>query len=235
MTKGIVYYSDCRPDRGILQASRDSIARLGLPIVAVTLQPIDWPGATCLVLEQARGYLTMFRQILAGLEALTADVAFLCEHDVLYHPSHFEFNPPRPDCYFYDLRWIKVEVPGGRALHYRAKQTAFLCACRALLIQHYRRRVALCEEFGFSRRMGFEPGSHQRQERVDDVPSACWYAPCPSLDIRHAHNLTQSRWSQNAFRDQSTCDDWRVYPPDVALPGWGPTTPLTLASILDEA
>ena len=37
-----------------------------------------------------RGIVTMFRQILAGLEALDTEYAFCVEHDVLYHPSHFQ-------------------------------------------------------------------------------------------------------------------------------------------------
>lgn len=159
----------------------------------------------------------MFRQILAGLEALETDVAFLCEHDVLYAPHHFQFTPPRDDCYFYDLAVWKLDAATGRAITYETKQTSGLCANRELLIRHYRERVRRVEAEGFSRKMGFEPGSHRRPERVDDVPSDVWRSPVPNVDIRHTTNLTQSRWSTAEFRDQRNCRGWQE---SDRVPGW---------------
>ena len=160
----------------------------------------------------------MFRQILAGLEVIDTDYVFLVEHDVAYHPSHFTFTPPRDDCYFYNLHVWKLDTATGRAVHYLTKQTSGLCANRKLLITHYRERIRRCEAEGFSRRMGFEPGSHGRKERVDDVPSETWWSEWPNIDLRHGQNLTQSRWSQSEFRDQRSCRGWTES--DV-IPGWG--------------
>lgn len=222
-TKGIVYYSDNRPDRAILDASRRSIAASGLPIAAVTIGQgcADWDEAAVhLHLPWERGYLTMFRQILAGLEALDTEIAFLCEHDVLYHPSHFEFTPPSDAAYFYNLHVWKVDAASGRAVTYQTKQTSGLCANRQLLVRHYRERIRRVEAEGFSRRMGFEPGSHSRKERVDDVPSDVWRSACPNLDIRHDRNLTESRWSPSQFRDPRNCQGWQEAD---TVPGWGRT------------
>lgn len=219
-TKGIVYYSDNRVAPAIDAAVKQSIEAAGLPIVAVTLQPIQWPAATNIVVNAERGYLTMFRQILAGLEALGTDTVFLCEHDVVYHPSHFHFTPPTETAYYYNLNVWKVDSETGRAVTYETKQTSGLCATRALLLNHYRTRVALVEQHGFSRRMGFEPGSHRRAERVDDVPSATWRSPVPNVDIRHTTNLTQSRWSPEDFRDARHCQGWQEAD---GVPGWGTT------------
>lgn len=226
MSAGIVYYSDGHAPAEILAASRRTIETSGLPIIAVHsyLDPMIrvhlWMAASNHIIRGVRGPLTMFRQILSGLERLDTDVAFLAEHDILYHPSHFDFEPSRPDCYFYNLNWWKVRADDGHAIHYRAKQTAFLCANRELLIQHYRKRIALCESVGFSRKMGFEPGSHKRPERVDDVPSSIWYSPLPNIDIRHGQNLTASRWSQTEFRDPTSCEEWEEAD---HVKGWGIT------------
>lgn len=219
-TKGIVYYSDCRPDAAILAAAQHSIEASGLPIVAVTLAPVQWPAARNLVLPLERGTLTMFRQILAGLEALDTDDVFFCEHDVLYHQSHFAFAPPSAHQYFYNMNVWKVDAQTGRAVHYRTKQTSGLCADRQLLIAHYRTRIARVEREGFSRKMGFEPGSHSRSERVDDVPSGEWRSPAPNIDIRHTANLTASRWARDQFRDQRNCQGWTEAD---EIPGWGRT------------
>ena len=100
-------------------------------------------------------------------------------------------------------------------MSYVAKQTSQLCANRQLLLQHYRTRVARVERDGFSRAMGFEPGSHNRPERVDDVPSDVWRSSAPNYDIRHGHNLTPSRWSPTQFRNQRNCQEWREFTVDL--------------------
>ena len=167
-----------------------------------------------------RGYLTMFRQILAGLETSTADIIFLCEHDVIYHPSHFDFTPPRKDVFYYNENCFKVDYQTGRALFYYCKQTSGLCGYRDLLVEHYRRRVALVEQNGFTRKMGFEPGTHSRRERVDDFQAEAWMSEYPNIDIRHNNNLTPSRWKKEQFRDQRYTRGWLETD---TVPGWGKT------------
>jgi hypothetical protein len=162
----------------------------------------------------------MFKQILAGLEALETDIAFLVEHDVLMHPSHFEFTPPDRSKVYYNQNVWKVDAESGRALHYRCSQTSGLCADRSLLVEHYRRRVALVAERGFSRNMGFEPGTHGRAERVDDLASDVWMSEFPNIDIRHGHNLTASRWRKDQFRNQKYTAGWTE---SDGVPGWGKT------------
>lgn len=220
-TRGVVFYTDNRIDPGIADAVRACLDASGLPIVAVSLRPLDWVGAKNLVLCDAeRGYLTMFRQILVGLEASDADVVFFAEHDVAYHPSHFDFTPPDPSKVYFNQHVWKVDAESGRALHYRCSQTSGLCASRDLLVEHYRKRVALVEARGFSRNMGFEPGTHGRPERVDDLRSDVWMSEFPNIDIRHGHCLTKSRWSKAEFRNQKYTEGWTEAS---EVPGWGRT------------
>lgn len=219
-SKGVVYYSDCRGDETILKACRDQLRKCGLPIVGVTLAPLKDHFDRNVVISAERGYLTMFKQILAGLEASSADIVFLAEHDVLYHPSHFDFVPPDPSKIYYNVNVWKVDAATGRALHYDCRQTSGLCAYRDVLLAHYRERVRRVEAEGFTRRMGFEPGTHRRPERVDDLRSAEWRSEWPIVDIRHGHNLTPSRWSRAEFRDRRNCRGW-VEAEEV--PGWGVT------------
>lgn len=220
MTAGITYYSDCRPDEAILAASRRTIERSGLPIVAVTLQPIVWPSARSIVLPLARGVLAMFRQILAGLEALDTEYVFFCEHDVLYHPSHFA-EAPRAEPLAYNQHVYKLRTTDGHALHYRCSQTSGLSGSRALLCEHYRRRVELVERSGFSRAQGYEPGTHGRKERVDDLRASTWMSSAPNIDIRHDRNLTESRWRVDQFRNKRFTEGWTE---SDTIPGWGLAT-----------
>lgn len=224
LTKGIVYYTDGRLTPAIRDAVHSQLnrSRGASPIVAVLCIPVGWfpgesPDVTNICLHQKASQLTMFRQILAGLEALTTDVAFLAEHDVLYHPSHFDFAPTRDDCFFYNQNVFKVDASDGKALHYRCNQTSGLCASRALLLEHYRKRVAMVEAGGFSMRMGYEPGTHHRDGRVDDYGCETWMSEFPNVDIRHGLNLTKSRWSKTEFRNQKYTEGWTE---SDYVPGW---------------
>jgi hypothetical protein len=183
------------------------------------------------VLDLERGYETMFRQILAGLEALDTDLVFFAEHDVLYHPSHFEFRPPRMDAYCYNRNCWKVDWVTGRAVHYLCDQTSQLCASRLLLLEHYRERVTRVETEGFTRRMGFEPGTRKvHHGGVDDVDVVTWMSAQPNIDVRHNKNLTSSRWRRDQFRNQKYCQGWQEAD---SVPGWG-STARGLVALLKE-
>ena len=217
-TKAIVYYTDNRLDEQIMTACQQQLLKAGLPIYSVSLRPLYFGHN--ITINAERGPLTMFRQILAGLEACEADVVFLAEHDVLYHPSHFKFTPERDDLFYYDNNLWRVDAESGRALFHYSNHTSQLCARRSLLLEHYRERVRRVEAEGFSRRMGYEPGTHRRAERVDDYGCAIWMSETPSIDLRHRYNLTQTRWSKDQFRDQRYTRGWTEAG---SVPGWGRT------------
>lgn len=215
-TAGIVYYTDNRLDEKIMKKCQEYIKRSGLPIVSVSLQPTDFGENIVLPLE--RGTLTMVKQILAGLEKINTDVVFFCEHDILYNASHFLFRPSKKDVYYYNMNVWHLRVSDGHCLYFDAKRLSQLCADRKLLIEHYKKRLALIEKNGFSRRMGFEPGTHNRPERVDDFKAEGWRSALPNVDIKHDKNLTEARWKQSDFRSQRSCQNWQE---SDEIPGWG--------------
>lgn len=218
-TKGILYYTDNNLDgTAIGMAVQYQLLQTDYPITSVSLKPIEFGNN--IVLPLKRGYLTMAKQILAGLESMTEDVVFFCEHDVLYHPTHFDFLPPSRMVYYYNMNVWKINAQTGHAVTYITKQLSGLCAYRETLITHYRERVRRIETDGFSRAMGFEPGTHGRPERVDDLKSDEWRSEYPNVDIRHDQNLTESRWSQDQFRSQRNCRGWTEAE---RIPGWGKT------------
>jgi hypothetical protein len=163
----------------------------------------------------------MFKQILMGLEALSTDIAFLCEHDVLYARDHF-VDPARTDRPTYNQHVWKVDATSGRALHYLCSQTSGLSGDRAMLVAHYQRRVATVEAEGAYRRtMGFEPGTRQlRHGGIDDLEHDIRFATVPNVDIRHGSNLTPSRWRKEEFRHQRFTKGWTE---GDGVPGWGAT------------
>jgi hypothetical protein len=246
LTKGVVYYTENRCPEPLFSTVQNQIKRCvnGNQVVSVSLAPIPFGENVVLNRDNCcggnpvshrcaeRGILTMFKEILAGLEASTADVVFFCEHDVLYHPSHFEFTPPRRDIFYYNENVYKIDTSDGKALFYYAKQTAELCAYRALLLEHYQKRIAKIEQNardmiargepvhrdGFSQHMGYEPGCHMPPRGVDNYGAERWMSRYPNLDVRHGKNLTASRWEQTQFRNQKSCQGWSFVE---TVPGWG--------------
>lgn len=218
MTKGIIYYTDNRlsPDLESLVQQQLYASAQGKRIISVSLKPIGFGENIAMDLE--RGYLTMFKQILAGLEGLDTDVVFFCEHDVLYHHTHFNFTPPRNDTYYYNTNVWKYGVKEKKAYRVNdCRQTSGLVGNRKLLIEHYKKRIAMVEKDGFSRKMGFEPGTHRRPERVDDFISEAFESEWPNVDLRHDKNLTETRWSPEEFRNKKYTEGWMEA---TRVPGW---------------
>lgn len=220
VTKSMVYYTDNRLDSTIFKAVQRQLIRCcnGYEIVSVSLRPTDFGRNITLNLE--RGYLTMFKQIYTGISASKSDIIFLCEHDILYSPTHFDFIPPRKDTFYYNRNQWKVDAATGRALFYLCDQTSGLCAYRDALLDHYEKRIAIIEKDGYNRNMGFEPGTNRWARSLDGRGSAVWMSTDPNIDIRHSGNLTRTRWSQDQFRDKSTCTGWKMAD---EVPGWGKT------------
>jgi hypothetical protein len=216
--KAIVYYTDNRLDPTIMQACQAQLKKADLPIISVSLEPMEF--GQNIVVDATRGPATMFKQILRGLEACTAETVFLAEHDILYHPSHFDFDPPKADVFYYNQHVWKVDAESGRALHHLSNHTSQLCASRALLLKHYRKRVEMVDKNGYTRRMGFEPGTHRRPERVDDYGCDTWMSEVANIDIRHKDNLTPTRWKREQFRNQQYTKGWTEAD---EVPGWGKT------------
>jgi len=209
--KGIIYYTDNQLNLKIAHKVQKQLLTIGLPIVSASLKPMPHFGQN-IHLPLKRGYLAMFKQILAALEASTAEIIYFCEHDVIYHPSHFDFTPPTKDKFYYNENFWKVRIEDGHAVHYDAKQVSGLVAYRELLIKEYRKRVTDVERDGYDRRTGFEPGTH-------DDRAVRYFSEQPNVDIRHDHNLTKNRWSEDLFRNKPV--NW-IEADEV--PGWGRIT-----------
>jgi hypothetical protein len=150
---------------------------------------------------------------LAALEASEADWVFLCEHDVLYHPSHFEFMPARDDTVYYNTNVWKVRAGDGHAVWTDdLQQVSGICASRRLLKDFYLKRIASVEANGFDRH--YEPGPRF------GLKAENWQSAWPNVDIRHDGCMTKSKWSPEEFRNPRYARGWREAG---EVPGWGTT------------
>ena len=189
ISKGLVYYTDNQCEEKIVSAVRTNLSEMGYPIVSVSHKPLPDFGKN-IVVNMIPGILTMFKQILIGLEASESDVIFLTEHDVLYDLSHFEFTPPKKDVFYYNVNTWVVNAKTKEGMFHNQKQTAGLCAYRNLLVNHYRKRVAILENDGHTY-MEFEPGT---TKSIDNYKAESWMSANPNIDIRHGNNLTAGRF-----------------------------------------
>lgn len=191
----------------------------GHELGCVALQRTDF-GDWTLVLDREKSGGTMHYQILAGLERSTADYVFLCESDVFYHPSHFEFIPPDDQTFFYNTNVWRVRYSDGHAVRTaNLQQVSGICANRQLLLDHYRRRVELIEANGrvFDvKRMAYEPGT---RGKFGDEKIANWESEFPNLDITgHGKTLTTPHFSVESFRNKRHAEGWTET--DGQIAGW---------------
>lgn len=206
MIKSIIYYTDSQLNEHIANKVRDQLLSIGLPIVSASLEPLDFGKNHHVKME--RGYHAYFTQIVVALENSTADIIFFCEHDNLYHPSHFDFIPPKNDTFYYDLNWWKIRKD-GLAVHWDAVQVSGLCCYRELALRFYRERLNSFDPDHFDRK--FEPTVDTRYET--------WWAPFPSIDIRHDKNLTYNKWKLEHFRKKETAVNFEQRSVK-DIPGW---------------
>ena len=172
---GIIYYTDNRLDNNILSVCQAQLLKAAgdLHIVNCSLAPMDF-GENIVLEGEVRSYPTMAKQILMALQKSIADNVFFAEHDVLYHPSHFDFTPERPDIYYYNVNNYRWFFGRPTAISYDGLTSlSSLCCNRELAIKHYKLRLHLIEKWGldkvrsreprWARKFGYEPGTKKRR------------------------------------------------------------------------
>lgn len=216
-----LYYTCCSHDETLELAARANLRRAtnGHEIGCVALERTDF-GDWTIVIDRERSGGTMHYQVLAGLERSTADYVFLCESDVMYHQSHFEFTPPRDDTFYYNTNVWRVRYEDGHAVRTaNLQQVSGICASRKLLLEHYRRRVEIIasnnDRFD-TKRMAYEPGT---RGKFGDEKIANWESPFPNLDITgHGNTLTTPHFSVESFRNKKFAEGWQET--DGQIEGW---------------
>jgi hypothetical protein len=218
MSKGIIYYSH-GVEEPICSAVRKQLLKSKLPIVSCTLKPIDFGENIVLDLEPS--ILTMTKQILAALGASKADTVFFCEHDVLYHPTHFDFNLPTREKYYYNVNVWRWWYPKNRAITYDfSRSLSGMCCDRERAIKHYKERVKYIEKCGNRARFGFEPGTRKIKDGgVTDEEFEDWKSELPNIDIRHRGTITPRKCHHTSFVVPPDWSTWKRITLD-KIPGW---------------
>jgi len=219
-THGIIFYTDNQLRLKIAHKVQKQLATVGLPIVSASIKPMTF-GDVNVYLPFVKGYLTMFRQIYEALKRQKTDIIHFCEHDVLYHPSHFQHTPKEKDVFYYNINVLKVDIKTGKTVKVDVcQQVSGISVFRETALAHYAERIHFVEKEGrFSRNLGFEPGTHSRVKWSREYKAENWKSKYPNLDLRHEGNLTANRWSPDEFRNKKNASGWTESMVSQA-PGW---------------
>lgn len=227
MSKGIVYYTDNRLKNPIFSVIQNYISKAGLPVVSVSLQPIDF--GKNFVLNLSPGYLTMIKQIIKALEKSDTDYVFFCEHDVLYPQSHFDFTPQKDTIFYYNEHVWRWKYKKNFAITYdRLISLSGLCVNREFVLNHFQKRLEKIKAFQFdkdtssepvwARKWGYEPGTKKiRRGGFSNDDYETWKSEIPIIDIRHRKTFSNSKVTLNNFLHPPV--NWKEITID-AIPGW---------------
>ena len=235
MNKGIVYYTSHNVKPIIFKGVQKQILKSGLPITSCSLEPLDFGNNVVYnthgtTLREKRGIMTYFNQILMALENSKADYVFFCEHDILYHPSHFEFEPERDDTFYYNRNVWRWDYIGRKVVTYdQVASVSGICVNRKFALDFYKKRFKIIYENGWNkvktfgnprwaRDLGYEPGrAGNRNKWEEPVKAAEWRSKYPIIDIRHTRCMTVPRWLPEQFRSKPS--NWVEDTID-NIPGW---------------
>jgi len=227
VSKGMIYYTHNQLTEAIAKPVRDNLLKISqdkkINITSASLKKMDFGVKNVRFPSLKKSYYAMHKQILGALENSRDDWIFFTEHDVLYHLSHFDFEPKDKETFYYNQNiWYLRE--DGHALHYDVNQLSGLCVWRETAITHFREKLARIEKEGFSRNMGFEPFTHNRVQWDKTFKMETWKSEAPNVDIRFKQNSTGMRWKKEEYRNQQLLINWQET--DDSIDGWGKTQDL---------
>jgi hypothetical protein len=214
MKRAVVYYTDSILEPDLDEAVRAQITKAanGIPIISVSQKPLDFGKNIC-VGEKPRCYRSLYEQLLLGVEeAEEGSIVYLCEHDVFYHPSYFEFVPPeREHVYFnynrfyWSFGWGSFCMPAGR----RALSQAV--AYREVFIDNVTEHLILA-------------GTGDAEPHMPGTGTN-WFSKCPNIDIRHKRNFTGDQPTPPEGMEACLRKGYALY----SVLGWGTADEFTKA------
>jgi hypothetical protein len=219
-TRAIIYLTDNSLDARIADLCRDKLAEAAgcLPIVSVSQRPLAFGHNIC-VGEIGRCWLSLYKQLLAGCEATTAEWVIVAEHDCLYTAEHLNYTPGDDGAFWYnDNRWLvqwggnHPELngmyswwPGSLALSQLVCNRDLLCRCIEERVRFLEGGVG-AGEFGKAEpgvvpldvlrkareraRSGSAAYLRSFLEYLTAYESKMFKTLLPNLDIRHSSNFT---------------------------------------------
>ncbi len=215
----IVYYADNSLKSDLEERCQYYLLKAaeGKRIISVSQKPLQFGDNIC-VGDIGRSHLSLFKQILIGVEQVKTKYLALAEHDCLWTSEHFDWIPPKDDKFFYNLNHWIVQWSGsnidGMYSYYRRKVLSMMIANTELTLQAARDKVLMIEsgamiqkgqpgacEFGVcDNRKAFVDYLASLKDFGKDIGSyraEGFRTVNPNIDIRHGGNFSGSRRGRN--------------------------------------
>lgn len=185
-----IYYTDNNAPEPLLRHCFDQLSAIkqGGELIVVAQQPaaiFEQADHLTIVGSQPRSHLSMYRQILGGLETARHDRVFLVEHDVLYPEGYFAYRPPHREAFWYNENAYRMNNEGFFKADYL--MTSNCCGDRDDLHRAIEQRIRAIEAGG--RMTWAEPGVGGH----DSFTAYRWQNRYPTIDVRHGANFTGDR------------------------------------------
>lgn len=204
MAKQIIYYTCNTHNQRIDDMCREQLLKAanGIPIVSVSLNKDIHFGDKRIIVEGKRSPEMMHKQVLIGLRAATSDIIYLCESDVMYPPSHFNFTPEEKGVFYYNTNVWKYHTDLKKYTWTDGlEQVSGMCSDRVSALEFYERRNKDIEDNGFD-------GHYEAGKKTGEV-SKTWLSAVPLICIRHENNITKTKKSIADFRNEKYAKGWR--------------------------
>ena len=217
---GLVYYTNNFPEEKIFLACQKQLNKCmeqwKFPIYSISKKPIDFGINT--VVDFENSLLSMYKQIYIGLEQCQTDVIFLIEHDLLYHPSHFDTAKLDylPDHFYYNRNQWHVQPETGKTVTYLHNDTSMMSSRRDLLMKHIKRAIEV-NEIGFHSSYGISPPKGIPPEEARKNHYDTYMSETPVVDIRHSKTFTRVRMTKDQFRSENSRRGWTE---SDSIPNW---------------
>lgn len=221
--KAVIQYTDNTGDPLFMSKCRKQLMKCAnengiTDVICVSQKPVLDLGKN-IVMDLERSVLSIYKQIYRGLEETEADIIYLCEHDIVYHPSHFEFMPREEGIFYYDWNRWSVCDETGKAVFYYTDVPSMMCAFRTTLLNHYARCIIKVEKEGWSGKDGYSPPKGlPKKDRTGKRQT--YISKFPSLDVRRKESWTRKRMTKDQFRGKNSNRGWKE---SGHVPGWGQT------------
>ena len=208
----LIYYTDNQLDPFLFAKCQEKLleAAQGKRIISVSQKPLDFGDNIC-VGNIGRSNESLFTQVLTGAKAATTKYVALVEHDCLYSPEHFNWQPPNDFVFWYNVNHWFVQWGGsntGQYSYLRRKVLSNLICERNLLIEAVEEKLAILKQ-GAQIRKGLpgacEPGVCSNEDAFvgivgkdlgkvpGDYRARGFSTVVPNLDIRHGQNFSGGR------------------------------------------
>jgi hypothetical protein len=232
--KTIIYLTDNSLDKDLAVFCRKKLCENSkeIPIVFVSQKSLwEWDdnelyleGHDNIVLgEIGRSWISLYKQILAGIEAAETDYIGIAEHDCLYTSEHLLWIPPKDDIFYYNhncwlVQWKSNHPELDGMYSYWPKRFALSqLVCHKKLLKESTEEVLNLLEMGLKVEKGMrwygEPGlvadtyrafisassgrpvqlQSYLEKYTTKYKSEIFRTEIPNLDIRHGSNFTGAK------------------------------------------